>query len=112
MCGRYVSDVLALRQEFTRDLRHRVFRNYPEILAFQDDTSGLPAIWLFTQPSHPAHPAVACRKLSEAEGGWASDMALFCRADAAACARLEQEAWSFGQARDPGPIPPASPKQP
>jgi len=54
------------------------------------ESSGL-VVWTFTQPPHPAHPAVARRAIVERNGAIFVDMAILCEAARRPCDRLVRD---------------------
>lgn len=54
------------------------------------ESSGL-VVWTFTQPPHPAHPAVARRAIMERDGAFYVDMAILCEAARRPCDRLARD---------------------
>ena len=59
--------------ETFRDSQYVAFRGADEIT------------WTFTQPAHPAHPAVVCRRIVGPEGQLELETNADCRASRAAC---------------------------
>jgi hypothetical protein len=49
------------------------------------------AIWSFTPPSHPAHPAAVKRVIVQKEGDIHLQMSVLCQAEKAACDKLVAE---------------------
>lgn len=47
--------------------------------------------WTFTQSSHPAHPAVVCRRVVESDGAVRLEMNTTCEANKPACDALIAE---------------------
>ena len=48
-------------------------------------------VWTFTTPAHPAHPAVACRTVVDADGGARVDLQIDCRSTRENCDALYRE---------------------
>src|SRR2546422_3457337 len=48
-------------------------------------------LWSFTPDSHPAHPAVVRRQISQKDGAWYVDMNTLCEATKAACDKLVED---------------------
>lgn len=57
----------------------------------RDQESGNLALWSFTPPGHPAHPAAVKRVVAEKDGAVYIDMKVLCQADKTSCDTLVRE---------------------
>ena len=88
-CARANTDPVELQKTLTgTDKLPEVFRD-DNYLALQDKSTW--AVWTFTQPSNPAHPAVVCRRPVQEGDTITLDMVINCKGDGRACAQLDQD---------------------
>lgn len=88
-CERANSDPVELQTAIAeRDKLPEVFRD-DNYVAFQDKETW--AMWTFTLPTHPAHPAVVCRRPVREGDSITLDMVINCQGDEKSCAQLDQD---------------------
>ncbi len=90
ICGRRADSLDALLAEIRADPTLELIAANHQYLAFHTAKAG-PVLWgwAFTTAAHPAHPAVVCRKFSEAKNRkWYVTMRIRCGASKSDCDRL------------------------
>lgn len=88
-CARANTDPGTLQSELTSTGKlPEVFRD-DQYVALQDKSTW--AMWTFTLPSHPAHPAVVCRRPVREGESITLDMVVNCKGESKACAQLDQD---------------------
>lgn len=88
-CARANTDPEKLQSELSgTDKLPEVFRD-DKYVALQDKSTW--AMWTFTLPTHPAHPAVVCRRPVREGDSITLDMVVNCNGTPKACAQLDQD---------------------
>lgn len=87
LCERANADPGKLQSELTdSDKLPEVFRDN-DYVALQDKATW--AMWTFTLPTHPAHPAVVCRRPVTEGDTITLDMVINCQGEVNACRQLD-----------------------
>ena len=59
LCRRDVPSLISVAAELARENAGQTLIDTDQFMAFADKPNS--AVWTFTKPAHPAHPAVVCR---------------------------------------------------
>jgi hypothetical protein len=89
LCGKPNTTPEALYQELAKDSGVREMARSDVFVGLEDGRDG--TLWTFTQPAHPAHPAVVCRRIVERRGILEIPTAIECKGAEAACAKLKSD---------------------
>jgi hypothetical protein len=87
LCGEPKAEPQALYERLAKDNRLREMRRSELYVALENSQNGI--LWTFTQPAHPAHPAVVCRRVMERRGIIEIPTTIACHGAADECAKLK-----------------------
>jgi hypothetical protein len=111
MCGVAKAAPQALYERLAKDSHIREMHRNEVYVGLENGQNG--ALWTFTLPKHPAHPAAVCRRVMERRGIIDIPTVIVCEGDKAACAKLKadfdalnqrmiDELYKLGKAPDKG----------
>jgi hypothetical protein len=88
-CGKAKAAPEALYAELAKNPKLREMGRSDLYVGLEDGRDG--ALWTFTLPAHPAHPAVVCRRIMERRGVIDIPTTIECRGSEQACAKLRSD---------------------
>jgi hypothetical protein len=89
LCGEPRAGPRALYERLAKDSRLREMRRSEQYIALENGQDGV--LWTFTQPAHPAHPAVVCRRVMERRGIIEVPTTIVCQGPVDECTKLKSD---------------------
>jgi hypothetical protein len=89
ICGEAKAAPQALYERLTKQSHIREMHRNELYVGLENGQNG--ALWTFTLPKHPAHPAAICRRVMERRGLIDIPTTIVCEGAKAACAELKAD---------------------
>jgi hypothetical protein len=89
LCGEPKAAPQVLYDRLAKDGRLREMHRNELYVALENGQDGM--LWTFTQPAHPAHPAVVCRRVMERRGLVDIPTTIVCDGAEPECAKLRRD---------------------